>query len=734
MAKKSQQQTGSRKKGIPDFEVREWNGLNTVIKDPTELKDGESPDSLNWLTSKYKDHIEIRRGYALLGKTRNAAGKVTGIGVGTKADGTQITFFSFLRKVMYYNAATNDIAEIGTDTLYAPASGEDVAFMPYQNLAGASMFMVSPSSSIFKIMTANPANFTDLKIKPTGYAKIDTNRLHMWNRRDNVGGKYQNDLLIGRVDQGFALANVPPFAKTTAEAKDTTDGATKTFSNTLNFKATYPLQTAFITEIGAPVAAGVNITGISAASSAVVTVASHTFVMGDFVFIDGVVGMTQINNLFGIVLSVTATTITIAINSASFTAWSSGGVIYKAEHFIDDENGVMNSNLGGTGTINYTTGAYTVNFNTAPLNAKRCYAQYYTEDSTNKGVADLTVTSTKGDGKLFPQYDGGGALQGVFAFDQVQYCLHVTKSWYLSLGSDDTAASNLPYRSQFGIPYWRAGYATPDGILILDNAISSNPKLKILQIDASLSTAILTVVPATISDPLDLTQYGFSTAVVYRFGEMDILCCQNVVNGVVDTLNTIMFVRNIYSTQWDKLNYPVSCLAEYLGTLIAGSSLQNNVFTLFSGFDDDGTPTNNYYITKQYNLKVEGIKRFHRFVIRGLIQQTQNIDISLSFDSGAFVKVFTVSGTGSYVNTGSPTVVGSNTVGSQVVGGGSGQGAPVSAYPFEVEFQFTSDIFEYVQVQFQANNLGYVQIDSFIFKDIRYKGRKLPAVRIQSQI
>lgn len=732
MAKKTA--TPKNKKAIPDFFVREWNGLNTFIKDQTELRDGESPDSLNWLTSKFKDHIELRRGYALLGLTRNGAGRVSGIGIGMMQNGNQIPFFSYAQKLKYYNVSTNDTVEIGSNQLPAPANGEDVAFMPYQNIAGSDMYVTSPSSSVYKIVTANPGDITDLKVKPTGYAKIDTNRMFMWNRRDVNGGKYQNDLLIGRVDQGTALNTNAPFAQTTKESAGSGDGSTKAFNHTLAFKSGNPLQTAFFTEVAAPIAAGVVITGITQATAAVITVGAHTLVAGNYVFIDSVVGMTQINDLFAVVLAVTATTITIAINSSSFTGYSSAGKIYLAEYFIDDVNGNMTSNLGGTGSINYTTGVMSVLFNTAPINAISVYTQYYTEDATNKGVADLTVTGTKGDGKIFSQFDGGGALMSVFPFDQVQYCFHAIKTWYLSLGSDDTAATNLPYRSTFGIPYWRSGFPTDDGILILNNALPSNPQVELLQIDASLSTAILTVVPFPISDNMDFSPYGFSKCVVRRWGDLDIMTCQNVINGVVDTNNTMMFVRSVYSQQWDRLDYPVSCLEEFNGMLLAGSSLQNNVFVLFSGNDDDSSLINNYWVGKQFDVNVEGVKRFHRFVIRGLIQQTQNLDISLSFDSGNFIKIFTVKGTGAYVNIGSPTIVGSNTVGSQVVGGGAGVGVPITAYPFEVEIQFASDLFEYVQPMFAANNFGFVQIDEFGFKDIRYKGKKLPSSRIVSSI
>lgn len=72
------------------------------------------------------------------------------------------------------------------------------------------------------------------------------------------------------------------------------------------------------------------ITGISAAANASIT-ATHAFTSADVgvttVGFHGVVGMTQINTLTGVIQSVTSTTsFTVNINSTNFTAYSSGGI------------------------------------------------------------------------------------------------------------------------------------------------------------------------------------------------------------------------------------------------------------------------------------------------------------------------------------------------------------------------------------------------------------------------
>lgn len=727
--KRSAKLSGKGKTILPDYPVSEFNGLNTYIADLKNLADGESPDSLNWITGKYKDNIQLRRGKALLGTTRRTGiGRISGLGVGSMSNGTQIPFFSYAQKILYFNSQTDTTVEVNTSNVMpTAAASDDVSIMPYENITGSAVYFTSPNSSIYKIVTANPADISDLQSTAfRGTAKIDTNRMFMWNRKDNYRQNYQNNLFIGVSDH----SDISQYTQTTAENPGslTGDGTTKSFMGTLAFRSN-PALTCFYTEFAAPIATGIAITGITAAVQAVVTVSAHTFNVKDAVLINGVLGMTQINGLIGIVMATTATTITISINSSSFSAYTgSAGDIYLSEYFVDDNNGNLSTSLGGTGTINYTTGAFVLNFNTAPINGQAVIAQYYVEASTSGGVADFTINgSVTGQGKQFNQFDGGGSLNGVFPFDQVQYCFHVLKTWYLNLGTDDTKASNLPYRSNLGIPYFRGGFPTDDGIVFLDNSYPAHPKVKILEIDNNSATAVVTVVPNSVSDMLDLSSFGFFQVAIFRWGDYDVMACQGQLNGVTQSINTIFFCRNIFSGQWDKFDYSCSSFAEYNGSLLAGDSFTNNVFTLFSGLDDDGFSINNYWKTKLYDLGIQGIKKTHRFVVKGLIQQNQTIQCFFSFDSGAFVNLCTVLGNASYVNLGQPITIGSSTLGLNVVGGG---GSTIVAYPFEVEFTIPSDIYEYVQVMFQAGGLGFAQIDEFVFKDNRYKGRKITPSRV----
>lgn len=72
------------------------------------------------------------------------------------------------------------------------------------------------------------------------------------------------------------------------------------------------------------------ITGITKATSAVITVGSHTFNTGDSVHISGVSGMTQINGQRAFITAKDATTITVQINSSAYSTYTSGGNINTA--------------------------------------------------------------------------------------------------------------------------------------------------------------------------------------------------------------------------------------------------------------------------------------------------------------------------------------------------------------------------------------------------------------------
>ncbi len=78
----------------------------------------------------------------------------------------------------------------------------------------------------------------------------------------------------------------------------------------------------------------VNITNITQASSAVVTVEPSAFQVGDRVIFENVEGMTEINEMIGTITSASVTSITVDIDSRNFSAYTSGGSVSKLIDFL----------------------------------------------------------------------------------------------------------------------------------------------------------------------------------------------------------------------------------------------------------------------------------------------------------------------------------------------------------------------------------------------------------------
>ncbi len=84
-----------------------------------------------------------------------------------------------------------------------------------------------------------------------------------------------------------------------------------------------------------------NITGITQATQAVITAATN-FTVGQKVTIDNVAGMIELNGNTYDVVNVTATTVTIDVDSTGFTAYVSGGTILSVNNVVNYFTGEIN--------------------------------------------------------------------------------------------------------------------------------------------------------------------------------------------------------------------------------------------------------------------------------------------------------------------------------------------------------------------------------------------------------
>jgi hypothetical protein len=702
-------------------------GLVTRIEDKDAAR-GSASDMLNWHS--LGDHIELRRGQVLLGTENTGSGSITGLKIARRHDDVEYPFFTTGRKAYYVDVAADTTTEIGTDLLPAAANNEDISIEQYKSLAGDFVYMGSPNFGLIKIPVANPGSVVDLLVREyRGKFKIKQSRQFLWDRKDTFGGSDQTGIYLSHID---ATDEIYDF--TSAEELGTGDGATTTFSGTLAFKAANAKETCFFIVVAGAKAAATSISAITQATAALVTSTAHGLSVGDSVVFAGVVGMTQINSRIGVVLTVpTADTFTVNIDSTNFTAYSSGGTVAKAERFIDNRSGTLTGQDGGTGTINYATGAYSVTFAAPVKNGAKVVTQYFREDSTKTtgsnptlgGIANFAFSATRGlgEGNVFRQDDGGGKFMSVESFGDTEYCFHEFKTWALTLTQVDTAATNLIYRDNVGIPYHRAARATGDGIYYVD-AIGENPAIRLLDYGRNNTS----VVPRSVSDALDLNGYTFDTAVVFEWG--DYIC---VAVNYRSSGNNRLLMRHKVWKSWEVHSFRCSIFDVLSGALIAGDSGSPNVFKLFSGLADEDSNIENYYITNNDPLDKEGVKVCNRIKVAGYIGVPQGLKVSYSLDYDPFVEITQpdgsspiIKGDGPYVDLSQRKLIGSTTLGEDLIGGGQDPTNAIYASPYELEFHVGTAKFERIRLKFEATGGGYLSISEYGFVDVRDKGRRLP--------
>lgn len=589
--------------------------VNTI--EAQSIPDGAAADSLNWLTK--GDTIELSRGSDVIGTENEGTGRITGVHVGYKADGTEVKFRARGAMVEYFDTVTDDWVEIGTDILGAGASVDDVSFSNYSTNAGAQVWINSPNGTYIKIMTANPDSYTvmyDAAKNFKGNITIKQNRTWLWRRNEDKTGVY--------------CSYIDSLAFTTVSAE-----ATASLGGTLAFKAAGATRTCF-----------------------------------------------------GVQITITAT----------------------GEVYTDDYNGVLTGDAGGTGTINYTTGEYTLS------NPGVGTADYQWENSNSGGISDFSKSATRqaGEGAIFRQDDGGGDMQGIFTLGNTDYCFHERRTWALTLTADDTNATNIPFRYAVGIPSGGAAISSSVGIFYIDVSDGGKPKFRKLYIGGTGE-----VTPKTVTDNINLDGYVFDDCEMLEWNDY-ILFTGRTKDS---TVNNRLFMYHKIWGSIDIRDYYLSHMAISAGELIGGESISDNVLILFSGFDDSDSAINNHWDGKISDLGIDNIKKTKRLWLEGNIQTNQSFDVFVNTDRGGWTLVGTVEGTGDYVDAGTAVHVGANTLGSKEIGGG---GDGVESYHYLAGLKLSLDKYSVRQLRFVARGIGYVSISEVKDHDIRLYAKKLP--------
>ncbi len=383
----------------------------------------------------------------------------------------------------------------------------------------------------------------------------------------------------------------------------------------------------------------------------------------------------------------------------------------SGEVFTDDYLGVLTGSLGGTGTINYTTGAFTTSQSGAGT------ADYLWEMTNNHWVTDFTHSATRlaSEGFIFRQDDGGDAIQSVTVHNGSYYSLKSRSAYQLTIGSDDTTAENIVFRKDIGIPYWRASVTTGQWIVFMNTANLDKPQLTILtpnQLGDNL-------IPVTLANQFDFSKYTWSACAMTTFGEYIVFSGTSFNQSTNDTV----FLYNYRRKTLDVLPYAMKTCQDINWELFIGDTTTDNVYQLLSGFDDDDQQIQNYWISGDEMFGTQRLKKEKRFRIKWLITPSQTLEVYFGTDDGFFTQIGTIRGDWTYVNSSQTFTIGESGIGASVIGG---EPSDVDGYTYFAELHLWTGKFRKRTIKLVANWIGYISVDVYMDEKVSFFANKMP--------
>lgn len=381
------------------------------------------------------------------------------------------------------------------------------------------------------------------------------------------------------------------------------------------------------------------------------------------------------------------------------------------EVYTDDYNGNLTGSLGGTGTINYMTGAYTLS------NAGVGTADYQWENSNVKGVTDFTKSATRlaGEGFTVRQDIGGDAIQVVLPLEGSYFSIKERSVYQFTLDAEDTNPTNQVIRTNIGVSTQRAAVGTGVGIVFIDTGNPTKPKMVILEKNPFGDNFTTT----ELFPHFDFSQYQYDDTAIDSWDTFIVVACKS---GQTDE-NDILLLCDVTQKTVDISNYGASCFAKDGGYLYAGDPVTTTTYELFTGFDDMGAPLSNYWIGSFDTLGTDTLKKVKRHRFTGKIVPDQALRVYVGLDNSSWQLIGTILGTGDYVDYSSTAAIGTTYVGQGQVGG-EGQ---TLVYPFLIELKVKLSKFRGRQIKFEATGIGYVSIQSITDYDIWTYQDKIPA-------
>jgi hypothetical protein len=435
---------------------------------------------------------------------------------------------------------------------------------------------------------------------------------------------------------------------------------------------------------------------------------------------DATVYTTVSNEAIGVSGSTTYTgTLAFKAGGAARTCF---GVAFDAtvaagtETFTDNFNGVLTSNFGGTGTINYATGAYSVTFSDVTTGAVQ--SDYQWEDSTVGGIADFTKSPTRlaGEGFVFPQDEGGDAILKVeIGQDGVYYSMKSDSVYSLSIDADDLGADNKVFRKDIGIAYFRGSTSTNKGILFMNTFNPTKPEMTLLE----QNTVSLTLLPKVLFKHFRFSDYVYDHSSFGSYDRWMIVFCRTPDSLV----NNRMLMCDIEKNTVDIVAYTGNASVQEGETLYVADSASYSVHSTFSGFDDLGSAIDAYWVSKNDVQGTEDLKKARKIRFKGRIDPDQAVQVYINTDEQGDTLVGTIVGTGSYVASPDSQAIGGPEIGEGEIGGETV--AEVGKYFLELRMR--TGKYRSLSLRLVPTGIGYFDAEMVMIPDILTFEPRIPS-------
>lgn len=436
---------------------------------------------------------------------------------------------------------------------------------------------------------------------------------------------------------------------------------------------------------------------------------------------------TQVTNEAIGVLGSTNYSGTLAFKAGAPTA-SAFGVTFEAntaaglETFTDDGNGVLTSDKGGTGTINYATGAYNITFNATTTGSVT--SDYQWEDSNDHGITDFTFSATRvaGEGGVFPHDEGGdGILNILIGQDGSYYALKEKSAYILTIDADDAGATNEVYRKEMGLPFFRAAMSTSRGIFFINTATPTKPRMTILQRDKVGNT----IEPRILFQHFRFEDFVYDACSFASYDQFVVVFCRTS-----DSLtNNRQLLCNLEAGTVNVIAYSGKMGIQDGQNFYVADSVTYSVYSTFSGFDDLGSAIDSFITFRDENHGTDFLKKDRRLRWKGKIDPDQAVGVWMQLDRAGFQKVGTILGSAEYVDFSQPQSIGSNYIGQAQIGGDD----IVNAYPYFMEVKIRTGKFRVITVKLIPEGIGYFDVEMLTYWDILLFENRMPKRNRQKQ-